>query len=1703
MGHRTQFIDICNIKIRNNEIFAQTSAGAMSRRTSLVLILSLLVQGSLQQYGHLEDPPARGSMWRYGFNTPVNNEDNSLNCGGKQVQMKNQGRCGVCGDAYDGIRAHEYGGKYATGLISKSFPLGTEQIQIIVRNVSPQLGSYEFRICSKDNLPGGVTQACLDQNVLLVRDDTSVNSDFRSRYYVTPSIRNMLNHRIIAKLPTGFTCVHCVLQWKFLSVPDRDGYREEYVNCADISIGRKPSMTGTGTVFQESGTVGTNNSGNSGNSSVADMTNSELLEALLVLADIEPVPNKVTPLSNPMSPGAQQEKNIPKHEQLIQQLQSLGVLVPIDSPNQGSPNAVETLLSPPDAQVNPDYFLEQLQDLGVLVPVDPSPSALQQTKMAPSGQTTSSARSIQSLVPDTAQLPSSSPEQLVQPLKDIGVLVPVDEVLSSGQANQNAFNKQDSKMQNVRENELAKQLHGLGVIVPVGHVVQSPNLLANKDSPAVPVNNVQLTAPSSNNIKPTNSFSSSSRSFQSNNFHSSQKSQNTQNQHRTSQLGDIFNSNVVRQNQLSRSEQLQEKSSKFTSSQGEMSSFLSPTKTETHMESSKMFSSSSSFRSSGFTVSSGSEMIRGEPREVNSKFGNFGSVQSRDQQQSLGRTMQRSNQQLSTSNQIQSSATGHNAFGSQNNLKSFQNNQMSHSSNFQQGSNFAISFSSKGSANNLSPSIWKSKNRPQSLSQNFQSSTAEVGGFGLSGNNKNSLSQNGGAFLGDVVQGSDKRNNGIQSLSRSDSALSSPAGSLSSKSQSQSKGFHTQESHTSQVISSADLSGNIENEKIKSSKDTLTSLSIKKPKKESISNVINLSASTSVKQKEQGQTIFSSSAIVDAFGNVAKTTQTESSGIADKQHTVSKTEKIGSLKHLESTTVSFSNSFSAKNNELTNTKTDVDSLGINFSKMKSKNSPIADNLKFIENTNSKTDIFTNIETSSKLPNVDVFGNIVNTEAEVFNPPLVNSEGNLFQNPTDNLIKSANITETSENKAVKENQQKSTKPDMNLKSTLAPTTPKNEKEMLTIQVPSLDMLMPIQLTTPPLIQSNSIITTVPSVIDVTKTPKDNLNPSPLSTVGPSFRQIPLESINNSPAFPSVEKSKHNPTSIASSLPSSVNETWGTKEKLIDQQGKESTWVSPNELKTLHSVPSNKFLDPSFDPNIHLQSTSESTVQNVPVRNSNHNVHNVRHRLDPALFGIGAVPKFDAQIPSSKIVSPIAHQTIRPLKPSIPQSKQSPVSFRRHGLTIQKSVIQTKYVQSPSSSVPLPPLDSLFKDSRTIQKPKTKAIQRPTAPKTINQSQRKTNIQGSPQQIPENTARVEVVVRNPADSIKFFSTINSFPLARRRRILNMLRQNRITNLQFTNPQMITHLANMHVQRFPNRPRPTAAQISHFMQRLSSTSNGRRLLNQWRQRVVNRFQPPQRLETIAPPITVQATATPKRENSSQSTSTTNNSQNTNSTLEAFFQRRLPVANAQQQFNSAVNLVRQLQREQQAEELLQQQLQDYTRNGQFSLARTVLNTLQLLQRRRSGLLQQIQELRREIQTSSNRLQAEMMGTPNERAVLRLSRSQTPLPRSQQRQQSSPSPTPPPQLSRREQVPAQQQLAQIQRQQSSRQPINRNGLQQVLVNRQTPAGSLSTQPRTFTNRNARLRNLLRRAQRNPFAGMMNRSQIRTGFPVNNRQFFG
>ena len=52
----------------------------------LALMLVALIPGVLG-HGFLQEPPSRSSMWRFGFNTPPNYNDNQLFCGGFDVSV--------------------------------------------------------------------------------------------------------------------------------------------------------------------------------------------------------------------------------------------------------------------------------------------------------------------------------------------------------------------------------------------------------------------------------------------------------------------------------------------------------------------------------------------------------------------------------------------------------------------------------------------------------------------------------------------------------------------------------------------------------------------------------------------------------------------------------------------------------------------------------------------------------------------------------------------------------------------------------------------------------------------------------------------------------------------------------------------------------------------------------------------------------------------------------------------------------------------------------------------------------------------------------------------------------------------------------------------------------------------------------------------------------------------------------------------------------------------------------------------------------------------------------------------------------------------------------------------------------------------------------------------------------------------------------
>ncbi|KAM3963926.1 uncharacterized protein ACR2FA_001959 [Aphomia sociella] len=195
-------------------------------------------------HGRLIEPPSRASAWRYGFDTPHNYNDHELYCGGFSRQWnKNDGKCGVCGDAWDAPspRPHEFGGRFYKGVIVRKYA-PKDSVIIKVELTANHNGYFEFRICDEYK---GTTQECLDKNVLKIdgKDGTKFYPKDGNRIY-----------EMKYKLPDDLECSHCVMQWRYIAGNNWGncengteavgcGPQEEFRACADIAIGEKFATT--------------------------------------------------------------------------------------------------------------------------------------------------------------------------------------------------------------------------------------------------------------------------------------------------------------------------------------------------------------------------------------------------------------------------------------------------------------------------------------------------------------------------------------------------------------------------------------------------------------------------------------------------------------------------------------------------------------------------------------------------------------------------------------------------------------------------------------------------------------------------------------------------------------------------------------------------------------------------------------------------------------------------------------------------------------------------------------------------------------------------------------------------------------------------------------------------------------------------------------------------------------------------------------------------------------------------------------------------------------------------------------------------------------------------------------------------------------------------------------------------------------------
>ncbi|XP_059160368.1 uncharacterized protein LOC131943958 isoform X2 [Physella acuta] len=200
----------------------------------LVLCWAHLTTG----HGRLWEPPGRSSMWDRGYKTPVNYQDTQLFCGGFNHQVQLGYKCGVCGDPYDGERENEEGGKYATGIVTRSYTQG-QRATFKVDLTANHKGYFEFKICPTNNPGVRTTQECLNRYTLQLADGSG------TRYMIRDE--DIKIHSIDVVLPRDLTCSLCVLQWRYHTGNnwgvDPDGRtcigcgpQEEFYGCSDISI---------------------------------------------------------------------------------------------------------------------------------------------------------------------------------------------------------------------------------------------------------------------------------------------------------------------------------------------------------------------------------------------------------------------------------------------------------------------------------------------------------------------------------------------------------------------------------------------------------------------------------------------------------------------------------------------------------------------------------------------------------------------------------------------------------------------------------------------------------------------------------------------------------------------------------------------------------------------------------------------------------------------------------------------------------------------------------------------------------------------------------------------------------------------------------------------------------------------------------------------------------------------------------------------------------------------------------------------------------------------------------------------------------------------------------------------------------------------------------------------------------------------------
>ena len=144
-----------------------------------------------------------------------------------QVQWKqNGGKCGACGDPWNSRRNHEFGGKYFTARVSRTFQ---KNYTITVSALTSEnlFGWFEFRILPISITSDNIHTYNLDKYLLNIANlKTQKYRVFTSGYHVVP-----------LQLPETLVCKICVFQWTFHAGMQRiyEPVKVQYMYCIEIS----------------------------------------------------------------------------------------------------------------------------------------------------------------------------------------------------------------------------------------------------------------------------------------------------------------------------------------------------------------------------------------------------------------------------------------------------------------------------------------------------------------------------------------------------------------------------------------------------------------------------------------------------------------------------------------------------------------------------------------------------------------------------------------------------------------------------------------------------------------------------------------------------------------------------------------------------------------------------------------------------------------------------------------------------------------------------------------------------------------------------------------------------------------------------------------------------------------------------------------------------------------------------------------------------------------------------------------------------------------------------------------------------------------------------------------------------------------------------------------------------------------------------